>query len=114
IDNLESVDWLEAIVPNLSEDTHMFELYSLDNAGNRSIPVEVMARVYGEVYEGSLVNRVVRDRVVEGDSLVIWWFDDADPSLIGTEIHYSDGNHINRIVKHPADENRTAIGGIDF
>lgn len=51
-------DTIRTVIPNLSEYTHSFTIYSYDNKGNRSIPREVNgAKVYGPVYKSSLVNR---------------------------------------------------------
>lgn len=45
-------------IPNLSEYTYSFTVYSLDSKGNRSIPLEVNnIKVYGEIYENGRLNR---------------------------------------------------------
>jgi len=114
IEGLESDGWLTTVVPGLSEDTHVFEVFGLDKDGNRSVPVEVIARVYGDVYENGLANRVIREQVVDGSSLSIWWFADDDPTLIGTEIHYLDDHEVDRIAYHPSVESNVIIDHVDF
>lgn len=106
--------WLTTTVPELEEDTYAFQVYALDSAGNRSVPVEIVSRVYGDIYERGLVNRVARDIAVDGTSLTIWWFEDGDPTLIGTEIHYMDVQQVGRVAYYPADEANIAIHDIDL
>lgn len=49
---------IEVIVPDLLEYVYSFTIYAIDAEGNRSIPQEVNnVKVYGEFYEGSLLNR---------------------------------------------------------
>lgn len=114
IDGLESAGWLATTVQGLSEDTHLFEVYALDQHGNRSIPVEIVARVYGDVYENSLINRVIRNQEVDGESLTISWFEDGEPTLLGTEIHYTDNHQVNKVVYKPSNENTVVINQVDF
>jgi len=45
-------------IPNLSEYTYSFTIYSVDGKGNRSIPLEINnVKVYGDIYENNLLNR---------------------------------------------------------
>ena len=44
----------------LPENTYNFDIYTYDAAGNRSVPVNVSSKTYGEQYEASLTNRLVK------------------------------------------------------
>ena len=51
-------DTLRVIVPNLSEYSYSFTVYSLDASGNRSVPLDINnVKVYGPNYQAGLVNR---------------------------------------------------------
>jgi hypothetical protein len=53
-------DTVFTVIDNLQEYTYSLFVYSLDAKGNRSIPVEIQnARVYGNTYRNSLMNRYV-------------------------------------------------------
>src|SRR5690606_8950612 len=53
------VDTVRTVIDGLSQGYHSFEVYTMDNEGNRSISVYVSGMVYGENYEKSLSNRSV-------------------------------------------------------
>lgn len=51
-------DTLRVIVPNLSEYSYSFTVYSYDASGNKSIPLDINnVKVYGPNYQAGLVNR---------------------------------------------------------
>jgi hypothetical protein len=51
-------DTVKCVIPNLSEYTYTFFVYSYDSVGNRSVPTEIdNAQVYGTVYRTNLHNR---------------------------------------------------------
>ncbi|GEP97594.1 DUF4998 domain-containing protein [Chitinophaga cymbidii] len=53
-------DTISTIITGLQEYTYSFFVYSFDEKGNRSIPVEIQnARVYGNTYQNSLMNRPI-------------------------------------------------------
>src|SRR5690606_24748367 len=84
----DAIDTAELIVPNLDEETYVFELFASDAVGNRSVPVEVVGKVYGAQYESLLLNRLPRSAQVQGDSLVVAWFEAGGDGLLGTTISY--------------------------
>ena len=53
-------DTVYTIIKPLQEYTYSFFVYSLDEKGNRSIPIEIQnARIYGNTYRQSLMNRPI-------------------------------------------------------
>src|SRR5690606_2521579 len=90
------------VIDGLSQGYHSFEVYTMDNEGNRSISVYVSGMVYGENYEKSLSNRSVESFKYEigGSSLVNWLV--ADSSSIGLKLRFKKVNdeEITLIVKN--------------
>jgi len=51
-------DTVKVLIPNLNEGTFSFNVYSIDDAGHVSIPLNINnVRVFGAVYESALFNR---------------------------------------------------------
>jgi hypothetical protein len=51
-------DTVKVLIPNLVEGTYSFNVYSIDDAGHVSIPLNINSvRVFGAVYESALFNR---------------------------------------------------------
>jgi hypothetical protein len=89
------------IIENLSEDTHVFNIVSIDSYGNKSLPVEVLGKAYGDNYKQSRTERIIRDIEVEGDNGVITWNTSTPEDLVYTEVRYittSDETNIVRIL----------------
>lgn len=97
-------DTLRVIVPNLSEYSYSFTVYSLDASGNRSVPLDVNnVKVYGPSYQAGLVNRsynVTNPYAVNaaGDvTLYFYHIDTASETFsfahnISTTLRYTDKN----------------------
>lgn len=57
--NHDPADSITAIIPGLSEYIYSFTIFSYDNKGNRSVPLDINnVKVYGPVYQSGLLNRV--------------------------------------------------------
>ncbi len=82
-------DKIEALLENIPEGPHTFEVYTYDDMGNSSIKSEVFAQVYGNEYISSLLNRAIRGIAYSGENLELAWYrsDDGD---MGTEVTYTD------------------------
>ena len=85
----ESADTLNVIVNNLPESDYLFEVYSFDAKGNRSIKEEAQAKVYGDVYIQSLLNRSLKSSSsLSGIANLIWY--GAEQTEAGVEVNYTD------------------------
>ncbi|MFN0257276.1 DUF4998 domain-containing protein [Pedobacter ureilyticus] len=88
------LDTIKVIIPNLSEYTYTFTVYSYDAQGNRSIPVEVPnVRVYGSLYQGALLNRpynATTPYVLNSDGSLLLNFSTPDTINVGTVIRYTN------------------------
>ncbi|RYY54382.1 MAG: hypothetical protein EOO09_14580, partial [Chitinophagaceae bacterium] len=89
-------DTIFALINNLQEYTYTFFVHSFDAKGNRSIPVEISnARVYGNTYRGSLLNRPINitdpyDLLNDEGNEIKLKFLTPDTSNISTVIRYTN------------------------
>ncbi|MCL3778950.1 DUF4998 domain-containing protein [Prolixibacteraceae bacterium JC049] len=60
-------DTIKISLTDLVEDTYTFEVVSYDDEGNKSLPVELTARSYGEFYISNLHNRAIKSYKVDGE-----------------------------------------------
>lgn len=67
----------------LPENSYNFDIYTYDAEGNRSIPVNVTGKSYGEQYKASLTNRLVKSFTLQdGQAVIEWWDIDATQDYI--------------------------------
>ena len=53
----KDMDTLNLIIPNLAEKSYIFDIYTFNAIGNRSIKVSIAGTAYGDFYRGNLVPR---------------------------------------------------------
>jgi hypothetical protein len=109
-----SNDTIRVIVPDLKETAYVFEIVSYDDFGNVSIPVEVEEEVYGEIYETTLSNRLLKDYSYDKENgLQLEWYD-ADETEIGMELYYTDINGNNQMILVAGSETSTTISDYKY
>lgn len=81
-----------SVIPfdDLPEGMYIFEIYTFDDEGNRSVKTEIIGRVYGDFYQSTLLSRPIYDATVVNDSLRISWGGISDTAIQGTEVMYTD------------------------
>ena len=57
VDVTDKKDSVSATITNLEEAVYTFTIYSYDAKGNKSVPKLLNAKVYGPIYQASLLNR---------------------------------------------------------
>lgn len=84
------------IIPfnNVPEGTYVFEIYTFDKEGNRSVKVETFGKVYGSSYQSSLLARPIYDATVVDDNLNILWGGLSDTAIVGTQVKFIDNNNV--------------------
>lgn len=108
-----SADTMNVILDNLAEGAYSFDIYTFDKYGNRSVVGNVVGKVYGDSYAGSLLTRIVDNNSLLGDTLHIKWGDPADATSLGVELRYTDINGIARTRLVTPDADTTVIPGFD-
>jgi len=85
----KSIDTIEVVIPALQERFYSFEIYSYDDAGNRSIKSLAEGQVYGDNYANSIFTRAISDVFFEDDQATISWYN-AHKNEIRSEVRYTD------------------------
>jgi hypothetical protein len=103
-------DTVQCLIDNLKEYNYTLYLFSFDKEGNKSVPTEITnARVFGSIYQGSLLNRPIVNVDYADDSLIINW-GIPDTINISTTVEYVNVLNQTESIKLRPDENRLAIG----
>lgn len=100
----------------MPESITTFAVYTYDIEGNKSVPVYVVGKSFGDAYRRSLTNRYITSVAYTSasDSTTINW-DAALSTVLHTEVMYPK-NPSGNIVKLevPAKDARTGLSGFDF
>jgi hypothetical protein len=87
-------DTIKVVIPNLSEYTYTFTIYSYDAQGHKSIPIEARnVRVFGPLYQSGLLNRpynATNPYVVNSNGSVQLNFKTPDTINVNTVIRYTN------------------------
>lgn len=115
INRTSSVDTLKFFIDNISEGVQNFTLYTYDEVGNRSIPVYVTGRVYGNRYQNSLSNRGISSTVTSGvgSTTIDWSGMDRLSGVFATEVIYLNTNGEEQKIRIPIDVNQTLITNLN-
>lgn len=76
----------------LSEKSYVFEIFSRDGKGHRSVKYEQIAEVYGDRYRSTLQNHYYKSAVFNSllSTLTITWFASIDKTESAVEFNYQD------------------------
>lgn len=92
----------------IREGTYIFDIYTHDKSGNRSVKVQKMANVYGSIYQGSLLTRPISSMKRTGSKVDLAWYNGGDGTL-GVELVYTDASGLPRTVYVPASRTSTTL-----
>lgn len=73
----------------LPEGLYDFRIFTYDQLGNKSVPVNVAGHSFDTSYQQSLIERRLKQAGLDGDNAVLEWFDAASP-LGGVKVIYTD------------------------
>lgn len=100
-----AIDTVELVLTKaehgIQEGAYIFDIYTYDKYGNRSVKVQKLANVYGSVYQSSLLPRPVSSLKRTGSKVVLGWYDGGEGSL-GVELVYTDAAGTSQTVWVPA------------
>ena len=90
------LDTVSIIVPDLEEKSYMFEIFTSDGAGHRSVMVQAFATAYGERYRSALYPRTVKSYFIHNTDTLGMKFLPADELELHSEAKYTDtsGNEV--------------------
>ncbi|NGF55231.1 hypothetical protein G5B00_01785 [Parapedobacter sp. SGR-10] len=102
------------LIEGLSEEQYVFNAITYDEKGNRSLPTEITARAYGEMFQQTLRNRVIESTSVSSGSVTINWYEEFSETMLHTELRYTDINGNIQEISIPKDSEQTVINDIDM
>ncbi|MEN7547622.1 DUF4998 domain-containing protein [Rapidithrix thailandica] len=107
--------WVETLLEDMEEKSYIFEIYTLDKDGNRSVKVEEFGVVYGEKYQATLSNRDYLNAKYSLDEnrLTIDWFP-AEENAVGVEAYYVDKSGTSHELFIPNEKEQTVIENFAF
>lgn len=98
ISKSDDVDTLRVIINNLPEGNQTFQIFTYDDSGNSSVKAEISGRVYGSLYEKSLLNATISKVLRKSNDLKIIWNVNQPAGLSVTEIKYLDMTNNHRLI----------------
>lgn len=102
------VDTIKVMLDNMEEGPYTFQVYNYNSRGNRSIKAEINGDVYGEFYERTLLNRLIKAKKVINGQLKLDW-QDVDSRSVGVRIYYKDASGADKTWLVPATEKSTLL-----
>jgi hypothetical protein len=100
----------------MPESVTTFTVYTYDIEGNKSVPVYVVGKSFGDAYRRSLTNRFITSvtYTAANDSSTISW-DVALGTALSTEVMYPKNPSGNIVqVNVPVKDTKTGLSGFDF
>lgn len=94
-------------MPNMQEGDYTYRLLMYDKFGNKSLPIEVVGKVYGENYIDGLINRGIYETYRSGNTATIAW-KEVD-FCAGVEVTYLDSKGETIVLIVPSGEDNTII-----
>ena len=84
----KNVDSLNLVIPNLTEKSYIFDIYTYNTDGNRSVKVPIAGTVYGLSYRKTLSARTSNGFDFDGKTIKAAWLPAEDLER-GTELRYT-------------------------
>ncbi|MFD2035017.1 DUF4998 domain-containing protein [Belliella marina] len=78
----------DILLESLEEDNYTFFFTTVDSKGNRSVPFEIPANVYGENYQNAIQNIFVRGAKYEDGLLTLDLSTSSDSGALGSVFYY--------------------------
>ncbi len=90
------VDTVEILIENLEEQSYMFDIYTSDGEGHRSVRVQAFGTAYGERYRSALYPRTIKTYYIAGTDTMGLKFLPAEELERHSEVKYTDkdGNEV--------------------
>lgn len=118
VDRQNGNRFFEFMLDNLDEGQYDFSVVTFDREANQSIPNTISTYVYGERYEGSLVNRIIREisseQIIEANGNSPWitrinWNITKNSEMAGCQIEYERSDNSRSILFVDAEEPVTLL-----
>ena len=101
-------EFLNLMINGLEEKSYIFEMYTKNSDGNRSVKVTTFAAAYGEKYRRSLYPRIVNGFSADTLNATMSWLA-SDESEDVTEIRYTATDGIEKTVSIATDTSKVQL-----
>ena len=101
------------MIDSLEERSYVFEVYSIDAKGNRSVKTDLFASVYGDKYNALIKNRSVQKVDLTVDSAMIE-MNNPEKGMVGTIFNYTSKGGEQKSYFLPAEESMAIIKDCDY
>lgn len=105
---------VNVMLNDMEERSYAFTIYTYDEKGNKSIPVNAVGSAYGDLYINSLLTRIVENATFLNDTLIVDWGDAMDETSMGEEISYLDTMGNSQVIKVSPAVESTIITDFNF
>lgn len=107
-------DSVSYIFTNLQETIYSYTIRTIDENGNKSVPVELTGSVFGDTYQTSLLNRAIASATIgEDDKLtILWGAADTTNGARTTEVRYTTVGGQTAIASFSAKKDTSIITGV--
>lgn len=86
------------LIEGLEEGSYIFNAYTRDGKGKRSLPIELSSQVFGASFRNTIQDRVLSHSVVFPDSVALLWNAMNSETLYGVEIGFTDKKGVKQTV----------------
>jgi len=108
--------YMTLMLDNMPENTYIFNMFQTGSLGHRSVRYELTGQSYGDSYQQTLINRILKNAVYTTDTgvLNIVW-SAAEVGEVGMQVEYFDVNDANnpKTLMISANDTTVSIRGFD-
>lgn len=104
----QGVDTVSVVIDSLDEGYYNFEIYTYDKNGHSSVQADTIGQVYGDTYQQSLLNRVIKNAYWNHDSAFIFWYS-TNTGAVVSNLTYTDRNGHAYEINIPSSDTLTVL-----
>jgi|GEM_PF-417880 len=105
---------VEVALNNLAEGTYVFEIFTFDDKGNKSVRTEIIGNVYGDNYQQTILIRPVNvASIIGNDTARIDWGAASYQEAVSSELSYTDLSGITHKLDIPSDDLNTTLTNVN-
>lgn len=101
-DQQYALDTVELLLEDLEEKSYVFDIYTINDQGNRSVRVGAFATAYGENYRQNLQTRILDSDSTRNSVIYLTWIP-GDEMERGFEVKYTRNNNEEVVISIPQD-----------
>ena len=102
------VDTVQLMINSLPEGNYNFEIFTFDADNNRSVVVQKSGTVYGDTYQQTLLNRLVKSTDMKAGYAEVQWYR-ADQDALFTEVNFQNASGAQQSVRVLPTEDMTKL-----